>query len=264
MTRTDTLLWIAGFSAECGVVGLLVWRRVFWTLPVFCAYLSWSLVSDLVQYTASYHLPASTNIQIYVIGLAIDSVFQFGVLFELARSVLRPIAPQLPRWTSIAVGVLILLVCAAIWPLANVPGYSGFHLSSQLMVHLQQTFAILRIFFFLILAGCSQLLSIGWRDRELQIATGLGFFSMISVSASVIHTHQATASPLYHLPDQFVSASYVCSLLYWAYCFVQQEAKRREFTPQMQNFLLAVAGTARSTRISLSDTNSRNGRDSRR
>src|ERR1035438_1037083 len=110
---------MTGFLAECGIVGLLLWRRVFRALPVFCAYLGWSLVSDLGQYIASSHFPANTSIRIYVIGLAIDSVFQFGVLFELARSVLRPAAAHLPRWTSIAVASLILLVCAAIWPLAN-------------------------------------------------------------------------------------------------------------------------------------------------
>ena len=58
-------------------------------------------------------------------------------------------------------------------------------------------------------------------------------------------------------------ASYVCSLLYWAYCFAQQEAARREFTPQMQNFLLAVAGTARSSRVSLSRSRVDNDRDDR-
>jgi hypothetical protein len=49
-------------------------------------------------------------------------------------------------------------------------------------------------------------------------------------------------------------AAYSCSLLYWAVCFAQQEAERREFTPQMQSLLLAVAGTARTTRIALADS----------
>jgi len=33
--------------------------------------------------------------------------------------------------------------------------------------------------------------------------------------------------------------------------FAQKEAERREFSPQMQGLLLAVAGSARSTRIAL-------------
>jgi len=261
VTLADSLFW-GGLSAEALVVGLLIWRRAFRTLPIFSAYLAFSLLSDLSQYFIARHSSVPFSFRIYLIGLAVDSLFQFGVLIELSQSILRPLAKLLPRWTPIAFGVLIALICAAIWPLANSPAFNDSSSQGRMLIHLQQAFSILRILFFFALAGCSQLLSIGWRDRELQIATGLGFFSMVSLSVSVVHTHQALTDS-YHLLDQVASASYVCSLAYWAYCFAQQEAKRREFTPQMQNFLLAVAGTARSTRISLSDASARDDRDKR-
>jgi hypothetical protein len=262
VTLADSSLWMAGAAAEALVLLLLIRRRVYTTLPVFTFYMAWSLISDLGQYAASNYYPASF-VQIYVISLAIDSLFQFGVLFELSRSVLRPMAKMLPRWTPIALALLIALICAIIWPFANSPEFSRFTGEGRLLVHLQQSFSILRILFFLALAGCSQLFSIGWRDRELQIATGLGFYSMVSLSVSVLHTHQVRG-PQYHLLDQIVSVSYICSLLYWAFCFVQQEAERREFTPQMQNFLLAMAGTARTTRMTLTDSASERNRDRRK
>jgi hypothetical protein len=37
-------------------------------------------------------------------------------------------------------------------------------------------------------------------------------------------------------------------------CFAQKVPERREFTPQMQNFLLAVAGNARTARIALANS----------
>jgi hypothetical protein len=49
-------------------------------------------------------------------------------------------------------------------------------------------------------------------------------------------------------------ASYICSLLYWVFSFAQKEAERREFSPQMQGFLRAVAGTARATRVAMTDS----------
>ena len=58
----------------------------------------------------------------------------------------------------------------------------------------------------------------------------------------------------YHLLDQAVAVSYVCSLAYWVVSFATKEAERREFTPQMQSLLLAMAGTARSTRMALTDS----------
>jgi hypothetical protein len=60
--------------------------------------------------------------------------------------------------------------------------------------------------------------------------------------------------PQYHLLNQIVIASFLCSLLYWVFSFAQKEAERREFTPQMQNLLLAVAGVARENRVSLHDS----------
>jgi hypothetical protein len=120
---------------------------------------------------------------------------------------------------------------------------------------MQQTTSILRILAFLLLAGCSQLLSIGWRDRELQIATGLGFFSIVSLAVEMIRSHLAMGPQFRHL-NRFVVAGSVCSSLYWVVCFAQKEAERREFTPQMEHFLLAVAGSARSTRMALGDATS--------
>jgi hypothetical protein len=261
VASADSILAISGIAAEALVLSLLVFRRVYRTLPVFTLYLAWSLLSDLCESAARKQYPAA-DLAIYLVCTAIDSLFQLGVLFELSRSVLRPVAKFLPRWTSFAVAGLIILICAAIWPLTQSSIFTTFNKQQQLLVHLQQTFSILRVLFFLTLAGCSQLLSIGWRDRELQIATGLGFYSMVSVAVSVLHTRVALY-PQYVLMDRIVAASYVCSLLYWSFCFVQQEAARREFTPQMQSFLLAVAGTARTTRVSLMDSTPSKDRDRR-
>jgi hypothetical protein len=261
VASADSVLVMAGIATEALVLLLLVVRRVFRTLPVFTSYLAWSLFNDLAYPAAVKHYPSSA-LPIYLGSLAIDSLFQFGVLIELSRSVLRPVAKFLPRWTSFAVAGLIVLICAAIWPFAQSSVFSAFNLQQRLLVHLQQTFSILRVLFFLALAGCSQLLSIGWRDRELQIATGLGFYSMISIAVYVLHTRPALYSQYSHL-EQIVAASYVCSLLYWVFCFVQQEAERREFTPQMQSFLLAVAGTARTTRMSMMDSTPPKDRDRR-
>jgi hypothetical protein len=125
---------------------------------------------------------------------------------------------------------------------------------------LQQTTSILRVLFFVLLAGCSQLLSIGWRDRELQIATGLGFFSLVSLAADILRQHMGMTEN-FNVLNRLVTVSYICSLFYWIFSFTQKEAAPREFTPQMQSFLLAVAGTARSSRIEITDAIGRKDRN---
>jgi hypothetical protein len=186
----------------------------------------------------------------YLGGLVVDSALEFSVLVELAWSVLRPLRASLSRKALGGVAAIILFAGAAIWPFSGIHELGQYPVAWRNLVHLQQTASILRVLFFLLLAGCSQLLSIGWRDREMQVATGLGFYSIVSLAVSILNSHQGMGQQYLYL-NQFVVASYVLSLTYWAFSFATKEAPRREFTPQMQSFLLAVAGNARTTRIAM-------------
>jgi hypothetical protein len=165
--------------------------------------------------------------------------------------VLRPYRVVLPKATVLIIAVLVLIAGAAVWPFT---GAAGLHIPPdwQRLLRMQQTFSTLRILVFLGLASLSQLLSIGWRNRELQVATGLGFYSLVSMGSSLMQTHHASLLQ-FHLVETAVSASYLVSLVYWAYSFVREESPRQEFTPGMQNLLLSLAGAARSSRLDLED-----------
>lgn len=113
---------------------------------------------------------------------------------------------------------------------------------------------MLRIAFFLALAATSQVLAIDWRDRELQVATGLGFYSLLCLSGSVLHAHQIVPRHYYHAVDQVVSMSYLLSLIYWVRCYCRADAPRRQFTPQMEKFIVTLAGEAHAQRVRLADS----------
>ncbi len=89
------------------------------------------------------------------------------------------------------------------------------------------------------------MLSIGWRNRELQIVTGLGFYSLISLAVAMLHTHQALG-PQYVRLNQIVVARLSLLIDLLGRELLQKEAERQEFTPQMKTLLLTVAGTARA------------------
>ena len=249
----DNAIWLAATLAEVAVIALLSVRRVWRTLPLFYAYCIWDLSSNLTVYLISQY-KADISFHAVFVQTVLDSALMFCVLVELAWSVLRPVRASLPRSALVLVGVLILVAGALIWPFTSPPGLAHVTTREGLMyVQLQQTTSVLRVLFFLLLAGGSQLLSIGWRDRELQVATGLGVYSIASLAAAVIHVHQTTEAQ-YFLLSQIVSAVYFFCLLYWAVSFAQKEAERREFTPQMRGFLLAAAGAARSTRVVMTES----------
>jgi hypothetical protein len=250
--KPDIALEMTGVVIELVLLGLLIWRRVWRTLPVFFVYCVWSLLSDVTAFAMVLLVPAHYGIGFYLTDTIGDVALQFCVLVEVAWSVLRPMRSRLSANALWVVAAAILAAGAIIWPLSYLPGLSVPSTSWRAMVQLQQTTSILRVLFFLLLAGCSQLLSLGWRDRELQVATGFGFYSLVSIAVASVNTHQATALQFTHL-YRFVAFSFLCSLAYWTFSFARAEAKRREFSPKMENILLELAAKAHISCAALTD-----------
>jgi len=235
---------------------LLAYKRIYKLLPLFFSYIAWSLLNDLGGFLLIRHFP-NTTLRVFLASTIIDSFFMFCVLIEISMSVLKPVRSLLPRWAMLAVAAFIGLAGVLIWFLVKFPGFDKLQGDFQTYAHLVFTVSAMRLLFFLILAGFSQLLSIGWRDRELQIATGFGFYALASITVGILHWNLGAGSPgldrQYHLLDQMMSACYTGSLVYWVFSFVQEVPERRQFTPQMQNFLLAVAGNARAARVAMTN-----------
>jgi hypothetical protein len=259
LVSLNDILEFAGMAFEVAVLGLLLYRRAWRTLPFFCIFCIWQFTSDIGDYVILHYFP-SRYLTAYLVDTIITSTLQFCVLVEVAWSVFRPFRSSLPRHTVLVLGILVAAAGAAIWLFVGSSAIVHIHapLEWRLLLHLKQTVTILRIVFFLLLASFSHLLSIGWRDRELQVTTGLGFYSLAALTVSVLQSQQGIGAH-YRQLDQLVVATYICSLLYWIFCFAQKEAERREFSPQMQGLLLAVAGSARSTRVALAGSERKGG-----
>ena len=251
----EKYLEIIGILVQAVVIGQILYRRIYKKLPVFTLYLVWVLL-----YTSAslFIAPLSAASRSSLVADIIDAALMLSVLMELSMSVLNPIRSSLPRWTVLVVGGLLVLAFAVIWPFAIPPGLRVLSSLSQQIIHIDITSSALRIVFFLALAALSQLLSIGWRDRELQIATALGFYSLVSLSVTLLNMNQGIGNTVlnrqYYVLDELAAGSYICSMVYLIVSFAQKVPERREFTPQMQSFLLAVAGSARATRMTMANS----------
>ena len=250
MSGPHLIEWLITLGVEAVVLALLVHRRAFRQFPLFSIYLAWTIASDILLAVLFKWFP-NRFLYSYLYETLIDSALQLGVLVELAWSVLRPMRAMLPKWTLMVIAALILAAGAIVWPIAGITPLKELPTQWHYQLRLEQTVSILRVLFFVILAAGSQLLSLGWRDRELQIATGLGFFSLMGLIATFLHA-QLPPEHSYSLVDQiFVVGAYMCALVYWGVSFLQREAPRQEFSPQMQSLLLRISGTAKANRIAL-------------
>jgi hypothetical protein len=256
----DRNIEIVATAVQAALIGVLVFRGILKKLPLFSSYVIWLFVIPGAIAIVSKHLSSQHSYEhIFLAASIFDTCFMLCVLVELSMSVLSPIRSALSRWTIPGIAMLLALVLAVIWPFTKPRGYGDLVSVSQYIVHFDIATSVLRIIFFLGLAACSQLLSLGWRDRELQVATGLGFYSFVTLSVSLLQMNLGTASSTmdrYHFLNQMNVGGYLLCAVYWVVSFAQKVPERREFTPQMENFLLALAGTASSTRLSMGDRNS--------
>jgi hypothetical protein len=236
----EKALVIAGIAAEIAFLALLTRKRFFRHMPFFYGYLCFGVANDLAMLVIQ-HRYASHYLQAFIVQMCIDSALQYGILVELAWCVLRPVRATLPRGTVAGLSLLILAAGAACWPFCGRPNFPPLW---HFLTAVQESASILRILFFLVLVVGSHLLALGWRDRELQVATGLGCYSLMSFAAIVVHSHQKVGMS-YHWVDIFVALSYISSLVYWTVSFAQREAPRREFTPQMRSVLETLAAATR-------------------
>jgi len=244
------LLVMIGLVVQAVFIAVLVWRRTYRSFPVFFSYIVWGVIGDgAVLIMRTWIAPSA--VYPFEVEAYVDSLFQYLVLIELAWSILRPIQRLLPKGFLLGISLVIAAAAFVVWPLSGIEHTVGYPGHLLIVLHAERTFAILRILFFIALACCSHFLAIGLRDRELQVATGLGFYSLVSVAGTMMHSSQSYGLNYLYV-DIAIACSYLMSLLYWCYSFAQQEAARREMTPEMQGFLLGVAKVMRKQREQLS------------
>lgn len=258
----DTYLTAISAVVQASVIFVLLRKRLYREFPVFSIYLVWVLAVALsATFTASRLQPDLYNHLYFALSL-FDAVLMFSVLVEMTMSVLKPVRDLLPRWTVFAVAGLMGLISIAVWHVANPPGIAAVSKISQYIIHFDISSSMLRIIFFVSLAALSQLLSLGWRDRVVQISTGLGFFSLVSLGVTFLHMNQGVGgqrqNDLYHTLDRLVVCAYISSMLYWIVSFSRDVPERKEFTPQMRTFISSLAQSTRNVRLAMSNPDTKN------
>lgn len=231
--------------------------------PLFSAYQVWICALAMSSTVAAVKLPSEVYNRLFFVSSILDALFLLSILVEMSMSVLKPVKAVLPRWTLLAVIALVGTVASGVWRIASPPGAMKLSKMSQYIIHLDNTTSVLRILFFVSLAALSQLLCLGWRDRVVQISTGLGFFSLVSLCVTFLHMNQGVGgshlNELYHLLDRIVVGSYIASMMYWLVSFARDVRERQEFTPQMRKFIEVLAQNARSTQLAMRRADAENG-----
>jgi len=245
----DGVLGTVTFLAEAAIAYLMVKRGSRRDYPILLTYMFFNLAIDplawLLQNTGIY-------MKFYFTGQVLDYLLQLLIILEIGRNVLRPSKRSLPfrLWPVVTGGILVCAIVAATF---SPQTQSASNTAVLLRVTLG--LAILKLLLFAGMAGFAQFLGIGWKSRVLQLASALAFYGAASLLVQLSSSHLPSTSPSYtaHLVRfaQIQSGAYNLMLIAWIWAFSRNEAPRKDFTPQMQEVLVTIAGAAKRTRLAV-------------
>ena len=218
----DFAMQACSIVMEGALLIVLMWRGIGWRLPWFCGYIAWSMVSDVAAWLTMAYSP-TWYVRFYFYEVVVDCVLQFAVLLELGWSVLRFMHAELDRRNVWLAGSILFLAGMMLWPWAATGVWEHFTQPGRALMQIQLTMGLLRIVCLVAIAAVSQFFAIGWRDRELFVAAGLGFYSLCSLVVTVVQFRMAAHS---WLLDLVSSAAYIGVLLYWIVQFASERDGR--------------------------------------
>jgi hypothetical protein len=238
-------LILLGLATEIGLLIVLLVRRQYQTFPVFTIYLAFGVLTDigigvLFAGTSSKSLAQSVAISLFPPQYFLEIM----VLLEIAWNVLRPVQASLPRGAvqifalSLALAVLCGILLA--WHVAN----TGSPIYTKIKGPLDLTVGLLRMLIFVVTAAFAQLLGIGWKNKVLRLATALSLYSAVALIVSLVQTHSGPSETL----ARITAANVTFELGFLLWVFTTKDVRRREFSPQMEQFLVTLAGRAKLAR----------------
>ncbi len=253
LKQIEDAFWLASFTGEIALAAILVWKKGYRHFPIFSMWVLFNLIFDPILYLTSIKTSHDTYFRTYLASSVPGYLLEIMVLFEIALAVLKHKRNLNPK-------MLLLLGLALFASSATAVIFVEDHSSTSIVFlrsfdRLNYGIAGLRLAMFILISAFSQVLGVTWRNRVLQLASGFAFYAGIGLLAEIAHSHlsgnQSDYDTHYRLVSQFMVAGYLCALYYWCYCFARQEAERKEFSPQMERFLVSMSGAVKRQRALL-------------
>jgi hypothetical protein len=240
------LFGVLGCIAEVLLLGLLIARRHYRKFPVFTLYVAFNTFTDLGLEVLQSGSQAALIQRAFFFVLLLTYVLQLGVLLEIGWNVIRPVQVSLPRgvlkaFTAIMV-VSVTVAAIVAWHFDSTNGRIN-----ELKDPLDLTFSVLCMLVFALIASFAQVLGVGWKSKVLQLATALSFYSAVDLAVSIAERMSGRYSSL----EPIHAVAYVLEMGFLIYAFTTKDVERREFSPQMEQFLVTLAGRAKLARTAL-------------
>lgn len=235
----DIEVQLAADIAVTVLIATLIAKRILRQFPLFFCYLVYVLCTGLAGEAIDALWPR-LYLHFWIINAAIDAIFTLLVLAELGRNLLRHNRKSSPGWSLVI--LLFIVTGLVLHTIARLSVPSNFPAIRKLAIFDMQTAAVVLLAAFLTLVLWSGALSLRWPDRELRIASGIGFCAIVGLIVAIIHSYPFDHGRAYHWIDLLLPFSYVGVLFYWIQYFAFEDRGTAKVELPAKEVVCAGAG----------------------
>lgn len=237
-TIMDNLFWAAGFIGHVALLSILVLRGRWRTFPVFTSLIAYQAMVTVVLFSASRLGGENAYDGVYWTAAAGSFGFQLGMIYEIARIVLRPTGSWVRdarRSFLLWSGLGVLVALGAAW--AVTPAASSS--LSTLEVRGVLFTSLLTCEVFLAMSAAANRLGLLWRSHVMALGQGLTVWALIALMSDAAHIALGWNRDFAVL-DYIRMLFYLGALGFWIVAFWLPERKRAPLSSDMREYLVAL------------------------
>jgi hypothetical protein len=235
VSSLEQALWAASFVGHAVLLLVLIVKGRWKTFPVFTSLISFNIFRDIILFLIYRHGSEALYANVYWSAAVLDLALQVGLVFEMARIVLKPTGTWVrDAWRSFlffgAVGAAVAAALAfAVSPTA--PTSFAMWISKG---RLFATLLICELFASMMFA--SSRLGLVWRNHVMGLGQGLTAWAIAILFADAAHSYFGPAWYADTLAHARVII-YLAATIYWTITFWLSEPKSRTLSHEMQDYL---------------------------
>lgn len=234
----DWILWLGGSFIEAALFAVLIYRRRWREFPAFTALYGSQGALSILMFLIYKSISNLWYRRIYFSSEILGFILELWIVWDVLRIVMRPTGTWLrdARKQFISGGAVgILLAAALAWMIA--PPASNFLESLKARGDLFTDLMFCELLILMLLTA--QRLGLGFRNHVFALVLGSSFLSIAAIVVDLLHDYYGDHLDFGTLENMYTLVIFPV-VLYWMVQFWKDEPARRELSPDMRAYILAL------------------------
>jgi hypothetical protein len=236
LSALDDALWVANILGNAILFSILIYRHRWKGFPVFTTLNGYEAAVAALLYGIYLHGSHVWYERIYWSYALFDFVLQLGVIWEIARIIMRPTGTWVrdARKQFILWGAAGILLAAALPWLVTPPAATLLH---RLEVRGNLFTSLVVCELIAVVTRTSKSLGLGWRNHVMALGNGWTAWAVVAILVDGLHSYFGAERYFRELEHARMFA-YLAALGYWMVQFWLEEPARQPISPQLRAYIL--------------------------